>query len=293
MQDNQAHFKMGSTELFTVDQAIRHLTNTAPDKVIISYPTPELEYTDYTCTHIDKLTRAAASLFPQALKKSVKHGNAQEAAVVGITGPSNLEYYITFLALLPLGVTPLVLSPRLADQGFANLLRESNCRTVLASNQLCSVLERVRFEFDMSALEIIPMASIEALVDHPGHEGFVFRQMDISSPSKSPDLLMHTGGTTSLPKLVPLCTSYWITLTQRIIGRVNLPDTLSTLPSIPQPRARIADSIIGGGDEARSHECTEADYRGDGAGWSRQVGSVRARYRSVHAQNPDRSSRGY
>jgi hypothetical protein len=82
----------------------------------------------------------------------------------------------------------------------------------------------------MSALEIIPMASIEALVDHPGHEGFVFCQMDISSPSKSPDLLMHTSGTTGLPKLVPLCTSDWITLTRRIIGRVNLPDTLSTLP---------------------------------------------------------------
>ncbi|KAI1414152.1 NAD(P)-binding protein [Hypoxylon sp. FL1857] len=82
----------------------------------------------------------------------------------------------------------------------------------------------------MPELEIIPMSSMETLTSHQTDELFTFRQVDITDVEKAPHLIMPTGGTTGLPKPVPVSIGDWISQTHRLAGLIKLPDTLSTLP---------------------------------------------------------------
>ncbi|RJE18399.1 Male sterility protein [Aspergillus sclerotialis] len=224
---------MQSTPLFTVDQAMRQLVNTIPQKVLLSYPSVELEYADYTVADVDRLTRAAISSLPSSLRTLEEHGyneSSEKRHLVGVTGVSNLEYCITFLALLRLGVTPLVLSPRIPDHGLAYLLQKSKCQFVIASGHSLTALERVKTEFNMPELEVTAMLAIGILNNHSRDELFAFPNVQATSPDQAPQMIMHTGGTTGLPKLVPVSTGDWVFLTQRMVTHMAVPDTLSTLP---------------------------------------------------------------
>lgn len=224
---------MQSSPLFTVDQAIRQLVNATPQKVLLSYPSVELEYTDYTVADVDRLTRAAISTLPsnlRSLEQPTDNEYSGKRPLVGVTGVSSLEYCITFLALLRLGVSPLVLSPRIPDNGIAYLLQKSKCQFVIASGHSLNVLERVKTEFNMSELEVTAMPHIDILNDRSADELFVFPNVQTTSPEQAPQMIMHTGGTTGLPKLVPVSTGDWVFLTQRMVSHMAVPDTLSTLP---------------------------------------------------------------
>lgn len=224
---------MQSNPLFTIDRAIRRLVSTGPEKVLLSYPSLELEYTDYTVADVDRLTRAAITSLPSSLRVLEKHTDndyTEKRLLVGITGISNLEYYIIFLALQRLGVSTLVLSPRIPAHGLAHLLQESKCQSVIASGHSLTVLERVKTEFNLPKLEVTPMASMNTLNGYSADELFAFPDVQATSSEEAPHLIMHTSGTTGLPKLVPISTRDWVSLTQRMLTHISVPDTLSTFP---------------------------------------------------------------
>ncbi|ORY56310.1 uncharacterized protein BCR38DRAFT_505145 [Pseudomassariella vexata] len=223
---------MAQSQDICIDHVIRRLANTHTDTVLLSYPSLEGHYDNYTGEGLKDVTDAAISALPSWLKDIARNGGAREASevVVGVVGVSNLECYIAFLSLQRLGITTMLMSPRLADQGFAHLIRTLGCKIVMASGASLEVLARVRDSAQLD-VEIIPMVEVKELKNYRHDKIDEIRALDPRNDDETPGIIIHTGGTTGLPKPVKLRSAVWIrqaiAVTYRLLFNF---DMLSTLP---------------------------------------------------------------
>lgn len=209
----------------TLDQVIRRRAETHADLVLFSYPTNETDFVDYTGADLERLTRLAATKYAEAFAKLNLSGPSNTVAIVGI---SSLEYYITFLALQRLGLTSMFISPRLADQGFEHLLRTTHCNAVVASGSALESMERVRKTSGLP-LAIFPMVDM-AFLSNPASSEQTVLTLPAVEDGDLQGFIIHSGGTTGLPKPVPLRSKAWLLQAASIAGRMPRVDTLSTLP---------------------------------------------------------------
>lgn len=219
------------SEVVTVDILLRRLAETVPDKVMVSYPEHELDFIDYTTKDLDRLTRSAISTYPKPLRESAQNAKPGEAPAVAIVGVSSLEYYIHLFALSRMGLTTVVLSPRLSDQGLAHLVRLQRCTAVIASGPSIRAMERVQATredpLDFDLLPMAQMADIEAisrngaLIDLP--------VVEYKDDADTPLFVIHSGGTTGLPKPVVRRVGQELRHMGRRISQ-TVPDLLATLP---------------------------------------------------------------
>lgn len=220
-------------ELFTtLNDVLETRALTHPDRPLISYPKNETDLVDYTGAELDQLTRRVAVHAAQALGElGLNHcdGLDQRKLVVAIVGISSFEYYLTFLALQRLGITTVFISPRLADPGYIHLLKETRCDIAIASGTSFTTLERLRKNGSLSeSFTLLPMIDAQ----------FLDRECDTIDSSDfrplcfgpAPGFTIHSGGTTGLPKPVPLAASAWLAQASDIVRRIPRVDTLSTLP---------------------------------------------------------------
>lgn len=220
-------------ELFTtLNDVLETRALTHSDRPLISYPKNETDLVDYTGAELDQLTRRVAVRAAQTLGEiGLKHDDRldQRKLVVAIVGISSFEYYLTFLALQRLGITTVFISPRLADPGYIHLLKETRCDIAIASGPSFTTLERLRK--DGSLAESFTLLS---MID----ASFLNQECDTIDTSTfkplrfgpAPGFTIHSGGTTGLPKPVPLAASAWLAQASDIVRRIPRVDTLSTLP---------------------------------------------------------------
>ncbi|KAL1876979.1 putative NRPS-like protein biosynthetic cluster [Diaporthe australafricana] len=220
-----------SSEVVTIDVLLRRLVKIAPDKAVLSYPDQELNFKHYTATDLDRLSRSAISTYPRSLRQSALDAKPGKAPAVAIVGASNLEYYMNILAVSRMGLTVMVMSPRLSDQGLAHLIRLQRCTAVLASGSSIQAIERVQAtqedlpDFDL--LPMVQMADLEtvsnsgALVDLP--------VMEYKHDTETPFVIIHSGGTTGLPKPVARHVGRDLKDIAKRISE-SIPDSLVTLP---------------------------------------------------------------
>lgn len=219
------------SDVVSVDILLRRLAKTVPDKVMISYPEHELDFRDYTAKDLDRLTRSAISTYPKSLRESAQNAKPGEAPAVAIVGVSSLEYYIHLFALSRMGLTTVVLSPRLSDQGLAHLIRLQRCTAVFASGPSMRAIERVKagredpLEFDL--LPMAQMADIEAISRHGALIDLPV--VEYKDDFDTPLFVIHSGGTTGLPKPVIRRVGQELRLMGRRISQ-TVPDLLATLP---------------------------------------------------------------
>lgn len=221
----------------TLDQLIRRRAATHADRVLISYPSHETDFLDYTGADLESITRRVAAHLAGTLDQVVpglvepKGNTPASSLVVALVGISSLEYYITFLALQRLGVTTLFISPRLADPGYVHLLTKTGCQIAIACGPSFHTLDRLRKNGSLGGeLALIPMID-SALITRGSKTGdepvFRSRNQDGTQPQ---GFIIHSGGTTGLPKPVPLSAAAWLLQAADIVRRIPRADTLSTLP---------------------------------------------------------------
>lgn len=220
-------------ELFTtLNEVLETRALTHPDRPLISYPKNETDLIDYTGAELDQLTRRVAVHAAQALGElGLNHGDGldQRKLVVAIVGISSFEYYLTFLALQRLGITTVFISPRLADAGYIHLLKETRCHIAIASGSSFTTLERLQKDGSLpESFTLLPMIDASFLdrgcdtIDSSDFRPLCF--------DPAPGFTIHSGGTTGLPKPVPLAASTWLAQASDIVRRIQRVDTLSTLP---------------------------------------------------------------
>lgn len=216
----------------TLNDVLETRALTHPDRPLISYPKDETDLVNYTGTELDHLTRRIAVYAAKALGGlGLEHDDRldQRKLVVAIVGISSLEYYLTFLSLQRLGITTFFISPRLADPGYIHLLKETGCGIAIASGPSYTTLERLQKNGSLAeSFTLLPMIDAQFLdrechtIDSPDFRPLCF--------DPAPGFIIHSGGTTGLPKPVPLPASAWLTQASDIVRRIPRVDTLSTLP---------------------------------------------------------------
>ncbi|KAK7723951.1 putative NRPS-like protein biosynthetic cluster [Diaporthe eres] len=219
------------SDVVTVDILLRRLARTVPDKVMISYPEHELDFRDYTAKDLDRLTRSAISTFPKSLRESAQNAKPGEAPAAAIVGVSSLEYYIHLFALSRMGMSTVVLSPRLSDQGLAHLIRLQRCMAVFASGPSMRAMGRVQATSeDLLEFDLLPMAKMEDLEAISRHGDLINLPMiEYKNDTDTPLFVIHSGGTTGLPKPVARCVGQELRHMGRRISE-TVPDILATLP---------------------------------------------------------------
>jgi acyl-CoA synthetase (AMP-forming)/AMP-acid ligase II len=213
---------MGSSQeslYANIDQLIRDRAKTHADAPVLSYAEENGAFQNYTGADIERLTRTAARAYREALPE--KEGLFR----VALVGVSSFEYYIAFFALQRMGLTSMFISPRLADQGYAHLLAVTGCQVVIAAEASMKTIERVR-KTSGSPATIIPLLDLKSLSDlGPGDEPM----LPVPADSKQ-EFIIHSGGTTGLPKPVVLSPRAWLAQAAAVAARMPRADTLTTLP---------------------------------------------------------------
>jgi acyl-CoA synthetase (AMP-forming)/AMP-acid ligase II len=161
-----------------------------------------------------------------SLADALREGGIQAGDVVAVVLPNSLEYLTTFLAVTWIRAIAAPLNPAYKVEEFRFYLEDSGA---------CSVIVPPGAHAARQAAEQLGLSLWEARLDSRGRPGL---ECQTGSPSPSPDsgdpqpedvaLFLHTSGTTSRPKGVPLTHSNLMTSIGNIARHYRLsPDDIS------------------------------------------------------------------
>ncbi|KAI9745045.1 MAG: hypothetical protein M1818_001323 [Claussenomyces sp. TS43310] len=199
-QEHVQHLYDTFGELKVLDDIIRHRAADSPQLPILGYPRSHDSVDDY-----ERFTGKQLHHFiDAAVKKLMSFGfkpNARET--VAILAPSDLDFIVSFFALSRLGYTILTLSLRIVPVAIINLLRKSNCYTIIHghSPQIESTVRKVNEELPVKLVGIIRRRGYDR---PPSDEPVFVRKYDREEENGRIALIVHSSGSTGLPKPVML-----------------------------------------------------------------------------------------
>ncbi|KAK0106352.1 hypothetical protein ONS96_003987 [Cadophora gregata f. sp. sojae] len=183
----------------TIDELIRNRSENAAEEFILSYPSKGTEYVDYTYRQLDVFASRVAHLYGSLIPQ--RKCSSDPEVVVGLLGPSNLEYLISILALTKLGHTVLFLSTRLSTLAYSSLLQATLSTHILIHKSFRQVAEQV--QHDQPTLQIHEISDRKSF-EFPGSdtaENTRFDQkFDLEVESAKISWVIHSSGSTGLPK---------------------------------------------------------------------------------------------
>ncbi|KAH9827860.1 Acetyl CoA synthetase-like [Teratosphaeria destructans] len=182
----------------SVHGLIRHLATSHASATLLCYVTQQNEFLSLTGADLEQSTRCTALLYAKQLQQ---HGT-EVPSNIALVGQSNLEYYITFLALQRLGVTTTFISPRLSDQGYEHLLKATSCGAVIVAERSMSTLQRVAARLEPK-ITLVPLIDMDAILEACSQSDSSIAIPQVQSFEQQ-RFFIHSSGSTGLPKPVPL-----------------------------------------------------------------------------------------
>ncbi|KAI6784135.1 NRPS-like enzyme [Emericellopsis cladophorae] len=186
------------SSLTTIDSLIRRRARLHPYDHAVSYPYYGIDFVDYNMQQLDVFAWRVAKHYEARLP--ARHSSEEKPTVVGLLGPSNLEYLITMLALTKLGHTVLLLSTRISQAAIESLLTTTGASALVAEArhqdmanlvrqsmpgvQICEIAARSVFEFP---IDVIGDTRLDAHLDP---------QVEVNNIA----WIIHSSGSTGLPK---------------------------------------------------------------------------------------------
>lgn len=179
-----------------LDQVFRHRAGDPCQVPLLAFPRYDhADFEFFTGRQLDRFTDSAAWILQgQGLSSA-------ESDVVGILGPTDIDWVITLFALARLGKIVLILSPRLSAEAITKLTQETQCRHIIYrdSSTLSGIIKEVEgLKRDMKTL---PMLTRD-LFDNPNQvvTPFTRHVPDVTAESNKTCIIMHSAGSTGLPK---------------------------------------------------------------------------------------------
>ncbi|KAK4186654.1 hypothetical protein QBC35DRAFT_257040 [Podospora australis] len=210
--DHLQHLYKTFGDLKVLDDIIRHRAADDPPSHILGYPRTDDSVDDYehfTGKQLDAFIDGACKRYMSLGLKS----NTRE--VVALLAPSNVDFIVSWFALSRLGYTVLCLSLRIAPVAITNLLRQTDCHHIVhgPSPQILSSIKTVSAEWPLNTFPI-PTRSIYSSfgADQPKF----YRKFNREEETFNTALIMHSSGSTGLPKPVRL--SHKAVLTHAVQG---------------------------------------------------------------------------
>ncbi|KAI1126135.1 hypothetical protein F5Y10DRAFT_293994 [Nemania abortiva] len=200
-QEHVQHLYREFGELLVIDDIIRHRAADNPPSPILAYPRTAQSVDDYekfTGKQLDQFVDGAVKYF---LSRGLKPNTHEVAAILA---SSNVDFIVTFFALSRLGYTVLCLSLRLPDVAIVNLLKQAQCHIIIRDESpfVATNVGTVQKVWDLNDLPI-PTRELYDRGDSSHEQPFV-RPYDAAQERDRVALLMHSSGSTGLPKIVTL-----------------------------------------------------------------------------------------
>lgn len=216
----------GNEVFASLDQLVLRRAETHKHQALLSYPQHEEDFVDYTGHDIELLTRIAALRYADEL--AADGSTSVASAKVALVGVSSVAYYLTFIAAQRLGASVVLISPRLADQGIRHLLDITKCTAVIASEAMRQVVERAVRTLGLP-VRVVSMIDSETLAGSAATTADCHFLPGVNK-HRQQQIVIHSGGTTGLPKPVPIDPATWLGQTAALAERIPKVDTLTTLP---------------------------------------------------------------
>lgn len=185
-------------ELKVLDDIIRHRAADSPPAPIFGYPRNENlnDYEKFTGKQINEFVDSAVKNF---IRLGLKP-NTRE--VVGLFAQSNVDYLVTLFALSRMGYTVLCLSLRLAPVAIVNLLKQTDCN-IIVHGQTPQIEATIAAVDEQRPLRTLPIPSRSQYSVPANEEPFV-REYDPDKETFETAIILHSSGSTGLPKPIPI-----------------------------------------------------------------------------------------
>ncbi|KAI0546766.1 acetyl-CoA synthetase-like protein [Xylaria curta] len=125
-------------------------------------------------------------------------GTSKTFQTIAYIGPNDIRYLIFFCVAVKCGYKILFTSPRNSHEGHAQLFKETCCTTLL-----CDSMLNLRSLAQIPSLKVIPAPTLQDLLVNEDIPHFPYEKQ-FDEVKDDPCIVLHTSGTTSLPKPVTL-----------------------------------------------------------------------------------------
>lgn len=139
--DGEAHVPTDDS-LCTIDELLRHRARLYPDDHVVSYPSSGISFVDYSLRQLDVFALRVAKLYSDYLP--ARASSVEKPTVVALLGPSNIEYFVTMLALSKLGHSVLLLSTRIPLVAIESLLETTGAAALIAESRHSKTAQQVQ-----------------------------------------------------------------------------------------------------------------------------------------------------
>jgi acyl-CoA synthetase (AMP-forming)/AMP-acid ligase II len=175
----------------TIDDLIRHRATTFPDAVLASYPSAGIEYVDYTAQSLDTFAYRVGRHYQNIIPS--RKSSSEKPTVVGLLGPSNLEYMITMLALIKLGHTILFLSTRISAEAVESLMTTTGAQFLVADSRHLETAHKAVASSQVPVVEIASRGVFDFPVKAHG-DTRLDAQLDPAIETKNIIYIIHSSG---------------------------------------------------------------------------------------------------
>ncbi|SPO05575.1 related to NRPS-like enzyme [Cephalotrichum gorgonifer] len=216
----------------TIDELVRLCAlQDANHIAVVESHTDDTGPTEYTAKQIDHFAHQAALIYSQKYGIEPRKQSDEDQRIIAISGNGDFDYLITVLALEKLGHAILFLSPRLSNEGCAQLLRASKSSLFLIQRSH-KLLDQ---KLDEASLGVsVGTMAARSEYDTPPTPGgnadsHLTHGLDLTREKQSLAWILHSSGSTGTPRLVRVTNKSALARFTANLDAFGL-DTLSTVP---------------------------------------------------------------
>ena len=182
----------------TISELMSHRASHLPNEKILGYPSRGIEYEEYTYSELEGFSNKAASIYAETL--SVRSSSKEAEKVVALLAASNLDYFITALALSRLRFTVLFLSTRISEAAYKSLLNDTKCRTILVDSSFHRTASSLQSTIlDLKILNILEFAQYSSTSSRTSRCANL-PEFRLDEEKNRTCWIIHSSGSTGLPK---------------------------------------------------------------------------------------------
>lgn len=187
------------SEPLTVDALVRHRASLGSSQPAVYYPRTGIEYSKFPLHQLDVYALRVAKILAEVVPP--RKTSSETPTVVGLLGPSDLNYLVLLLALTKLGHTGLFLSTRISVEAHVSLVERTNAQHIFVHSSLRDTASKVQERVPNLQIHDIPG---ERNYDYPVSDDPIdtnlLLHLDPEVEKTHVAWIIHSSGSTGLPK---------------------------------------------------------------------------------------------